>query len=135
MSGNSLLEAGIEGHADMLVGAAHTATFVGSGSVEVLATASMIVLMEKAAGSSVESLVGSERTTVGTHIDMRHIAATPPGVRIDAYSRLIKVDGRLLTFEVWAEDARERIGEGIHERVIIDRDRFLAKVASKAARV
>ena len=79
--------------------------------------------------------MGSERTTVGTHIDMRHIAATPPGVRIDAYSRLIKVDGRQLTFEVWAEDARERIGEGVHERVIIDRDRFLAKVASKVDQV
>lgn len=76
--------------------------------------------------------MGEGKTTVGVRVDIRHLAATPPGMKIVAGSRLKKIDGKILTFEVWADDERERIGEGIHERAVVDRARFVQKVESKS---
>lgn len=127
------LAPGIEGRAETVAGPGNLASDLGSGFVDVFSTPMMIGLMETAAGTSVEPLVGEGKTTVGVRVDIRHLAATPSGMRVVAKSRLAKVDGKILTFEIWAEDERERIGEGIHERAIIDRARFVQKVEAKAA--
>ncbi len=123
---------GIEGSAEVVAGPGNLASDLGSGFVDVFSTPMMIGLMETAAGTSVEPFVGVGRTTVGVRVDIRHIAATPSGMRVVARSRLVKVDGKILTFEIWAEDERERIGEGIHERAVIDRARFVQRVEAKA---
>lgn len=128
------LERGIEGRAQIVAGPGNLASDLGSGFIAVFSTPTMIALMETAAGTSVEPLVGAGRTTVGVRVDVRHLAATPPGMQVVARSRLVEVDGKRLIFEVWAEDERERIGEGVHERVIVDRSRFMQKVEAKAAR-
>lgn len=127
------LTPGIEGRAETVAGPGNLASDLGSGFVDVFSTPMMIGLMETAAGTSVEPLVGEGKTTVGVRVDIRHLAATPSGMRVVAKSRLVKVDGKILTFEIWAEDERERIGEGVHERAIIDRARFVQKVEAKAA--
>lgn len=125
------LAPGIEGRAETVAGPGNLASDLGSGFVDVFSTPMMIGLMETAAGTSVEPLVGEGKTTVGVRVDIRHLAATPSGMRVVAKSRLAKVDGKILTFEIWAEDERERVGEGIHERAIIDRARFVQKVETK----
>jgi predicted thioesterase len=127
------LQPGVEGSATLVAGPGNLASDLGSGFVAVFSTPMMIALMETAAGKSVEPLVGAGRSTVGVKVDIRHLAATPPGFTVTARSRLVKVDGRILTFEVWAEDGRERIGEGIHERAVIEVARFVEKVRKKAA--
>lgn len=129
---DATLAPGIEGRAETVAGPGNLASDLGSGFVDVFSTPMMIGLMETACGTSVEPLVGEGRTTVGVRVDIRHLAATPPGMKIVARSRLVKIDGKMLTFEVWAEDDRERIGEGIHERAIIDRARFVQKVEAKS---
>lgn len=126
------LTPGVEGRAETVAGPGNLASDLGSGFVDVFSTPMMIALMETAAGKSVEPVVGEGRTTVGVRVDVRHLAATPPGMRVVARSRLVKIDGKFLTFEIWAEDERERIGEGVHERAIIDRARFVQKVEAKA---
>lgn len=133
MSIQQTLAPGIEGQATVVAGPGNLASDLGSGFVDVYSTPMMIGLMETAAATSVQPFVGEGKTTVGVRVDIRHLAATPPGMRITAHSRLVKVDGKALTFEVWAEDERERIGEGLHERAIIDRARFVQRVEAKAA--
>ena len=71
--------------------------------------------------------------TVGTHVNLSHLAATPPGMEIIARVRLIEVDGRKLVFEVEASDGVDVICRGMHERFVIDADRFTRKVAAKVA--
>ena len=126
------LQSGVEGEATLVAGPGNLASDLGSGFVAVFSTPMMIALMETAAGKSVEPLVGEGRSTVGVRVDIRHLAATPPGFTVTARSRLVKAEGRLLTFEVWAEDGQDRIGEGLHERAIIDVARFVEKVNRKA---
>jgi predicted thioesterase len=133
MSTRQTLVPGIEGQAEVVAGPGNLASDLGSGFVDVYSTPMMIGLMETAAASSVQPFVGEGKTTVGVRVDIRHVAATPPGMRIIAHSRLVKLDGKALTFEVWAEDEHERIGEGVHERAIIDRTRFVQRVEAKAA--
>jgi fluoroacetyl-CoA thioesterase len=110
-----------------------TADAMGSGGVRVLGTPAMIMLMEQAALKAVEPYLAEGQTTVGTRLDVRHLAATPVGMRVTVRARLVEVDGRRLTFEVEAEDEREPVGKGRHERFIIDRARFLDRVQNKAA--
>lgn len=133
MEQQSSLRPGVEGSATLVAGPGNLASDLGSGFVAVFSTPMMIALMETAAGKLVEPLVGEGRSTVGVRVDIRHLAATPPGFTVTAHARLVKVDGRLLTFEVWADDGRERIGEGTHERAIIEVARFVERVSRKAA--
>lgn len=109
-----------------------TADAMGSGGVRVLGTPALIMLMEQAALTAVEPYLAEGQTTVGTHLDVRHLAATPVGMTVTVRARLIEVDGRRLTFEVEAHDEREQVGSGRHERFVIDRERFLRRVAEKA---
>ena len=128
------LKPGLEGTAEIVVGTRDTAPHVGSGKIGVLATPIMVNLMEAAALHAVERLMPPGHQTVGTHLDVKHFAATPVGLRVRARAELIRIDGRTLTFSIVAEDDRERIGEGTHERLIINVERFDQRMQKKLAR-
>jgi fluoroacetyl-CoA thioesterase len=122
---------GLVGQMELIVAEEHTARHLGSGGVAVLATPEMVRLMERASVAAVDHLLPSGQRTVGIHVDVRHLAATPAGMRVTARSELVTVEGRKLTFYVEAHDEVEKVGEGIHERMIIDLDRFRSRVESK----
>jgi len=127
------LQPGLKGSIELIVGEEHTAPHVGSGRVHVLATPVMVNLMEAAALQAVEGLLPAGHQTVGTHLDITHTAATPVGMRVKAHAELIKVDKRTLTFSVHAEDEKERIGGGLHERIVINLERFDIRMQEKIA--
>jgi len=122
---------GLAGQSVMVVREENTARHLGSGNVDVLGTPEMIRLMEKAAVAAVDRLLPKGQCTVGVAVNVQHLAATPLGMRVRAQAELIAVDGRKLTFRVEADDEVERIGQGVHERVIVDLDRFKARVDAK----
>ena len=126
------LTPGIKGSASCVVGPEDTAKALGSGAVDVFSTPKLVALMEKAALLSVRDYLDEGMDTVGTHLDISHSAATPVGMTVRAESELIEVDRRRLVFSVKAWDETVLVGEGTHERFIIDRDKFLAKCSSKA---
>jgi fluoroacetyl-CoA thioesterase len=101
---------------------------------EVFATGFLVGLVEWAAMKTIEPHLDWPREqSVGTHINVSHVALTPPGMEVRARAVLTKVDGRRLTFDVEAHDARELIGKGTHERFVIDKERFSEKARQKAA--
>jgi predicted thioesterase len=128
------LTPGLRGTTEILVGTRDTAPHIGSGKIKVLATPIMVSLMEEAALNAVEGLLPPGFQTVGTRLDVTHVAATPVGVRVTAGAEVTKVDGRRLTFHVWADDETERIGEGTHERIVVDVSRFDRRAQDKAPR-
>jgi fluoroacetyl-CoA thioesterase len=125
------LTPGLLGEQTMTVGDSHLASSVGSGGLDVCSTPSMIALMENAARSAVEPMLAADQTTVGVRVDIRHLAATPAGDQVRACAELIEVDGRRLVFRVEAFDSREKIGEGTHERMVVDPARLLARAHAK----
>lgn len=131
MDTSGKLKAGLTGAYRIVVANEHTAPFVGSGKVRVLATPVMINLFEAAALACCEHLLPEGHQSLGIHLDVRHIAATPVGMEVNATAELVKVDGRTLTFRVEARDARELIGDGTHERVIVNVERFDLRVQNK----
>jgi predicted thioesterase len=126
------LPAGLKGVAELVVGEQHTAPRVGSGRIRVLATPVMINLIEAAALAAVEQSLPEEHQSLGTHLDITHVAATPVGMRVKATAEVVRVEGRTVYFKVRAEDERELIGEGTHERVVVNLDRFDKRVQDKA---
>jgi len=128
------LKPGLKGSTEILVGTRDTAPHVGSGKIKVLATPVMVGLMEEAALNAVEGLLPEGHQTVGIRLEISHVAATPVGMRVRAHAELIKVDGRKLTFRVSAEDEKEPIGEGVHERIIVNVARFDKRTQEKASR-
>ena len=108
-----------------------TAAAMGSGALEVLATPSMIALMEGTAQEAVQNLLEDGQVTVGTRIDVRHLAATPVGMEVTCTAEVTEVDRRRIVFTVKAKDEKEVIGEGIHERFVIDNEKFFAKCRQK----
>ena len=108
-----------------------TAAAIGSGALEVLATPSMIALMEGTAQEAVQNLLEDGQGTVGTRIDVRHLAATPVGMEVTCTAEVTEVDRRRIVFTVKAKDEKEVIGEGIHERFVIDNEKFFAKCRQK----
>jgi len=125
------LRPGLTGQRVLVVEAKHTAGHLGSGGVPVYATPMMVLAMEEAALNAVDPLLEQGKATVGYSLDIRHLAATPIGMRVTAKAELIAVDGRMLTFRVEAFDEVERIGEGTHVRAVIDMERFKAKLEAK----
>src|SRR5438093_5427714 len=115
----SALKPGLEGEVGLLVSEEHTAPRVGSGAIHVLATPVMINLIEAAALEAVERLLPAGHQSLGTVLNVRHIAATPVGMRIRATAQVSKVEGRTIQFRVEARDERELIGDGTHERLVV----------------
>jgi fluoroacetyl-CoA thioesterase len=126
------LTPGLSAQTELVVAAEHTAPHVGSGMVPVLATPVMVNLMEAAALAAVERFLPAGYQTLGTVLEVEHVAATPVGMAVRAEARLTAVEGRTLTFALHAEDARERIGGGTHKRVIVNVERFEQRVRDKA---
>lgn len=126
------LAPGLTGVTEILVGTRDTAPHVGSGKIKVLATPVMVSLMEEAALNAVEGLLPAGHQTVGIRLDISHTAATPVGMWVTARAELIKVEGRRLTFRVSARDEKELIGEGVHERIVVNVARFDERTQLKA---
>ena len=126
-----MLETGIKGTKEVIVTEELSAKNVGSGLLPVFATPSMIALMENTAFESVAEYLEEGCGTVGTSLNVKHVAATPIGMKVTCETELIKVDGRALTFEVKAYDECGLIGEGLHERFVIAEEKFLAKTNDK----
>lgn len=125
------IEPGLSGSAQLVVGEEHTAPRVGSGRVHVLATPVMINLIEAAALEAIEHLLPVGHQSLGTVLNVRHIAATPVGMRVTARAEVVGVDGRTVRFRVEARDERELIGDGTHERVVVNVAKFDQRVQRK----
>jgi predicted thioesterase len=106
----------------------HIADFLGSGKVAVLSTPSMILMMEHTAMIAAQEFLPEGWITVGTRVDINHLRASKQGAKIKVIAKLKEVEGKHLTFEVSAFDGEHIIGEGIHERHIVNKDKFLAKI-------
>ena len=126
-----MITTGIKGHFEQVVSDKLCADRIGSGLVKVFATPMMIALMEQTCNESVTPLLEAGQGTVGTHINVSHCAATPVGMRVWCDSELVEVDRRRLVFKVAAYDERGLIGEGTHERFVIDTAKFQEKINSK----
>ncbi|MGH8704546.1 MAG: thioesterase family protein [Burkholderiales bacterium] len=124
---------GTSGRAELVIGEEHTAPRIGSGKIHVLATPVMINLIEAAALEAVERLLPAGHQSLGTRLDVRHIAATPVGMRVVATAEVVKVDGRSIVFRVEARDERDLIGDGTHERVVVNVAKFDQRVQRKTA--
>ena len=125
---------GLAGSAELMVQEQHTAPSIGSGKVHVLATPVMINLIEAAALAAVEHLLPAGYQSLGTRLDVQHIAATPVGMRVSAEAEVLSFDKRLLVFRVEARDEKDLIGHGTHERVIVNVAKFDERVRRKLKR-
>ena len=125
------LKTGLKGHAEVAVTHENTAAVVGSGALEVFATPAMVALMEKAALESVQPYLEEGQGTVGTRLEISHLAATTVGLTVWAESELVEVDKRRLVFIVTAWAGDEKVGEGTHQRFIVNNESFLAKALAK----
>ncbi len=127
----SKVKPGLIGTAELVVGEEHTAPRVGSGRVHVLATPVMINLIEAASLKAAEHLLPPGHQSLGTRLDVKHYAATPVGMKIRATAEVVKVEDRSIYFVVRAEDEKEPIGDGTHERVVVNVERFDKRVQRK----
>jgi len=125
------LAAGLSGTAELVVGEEHTAPRVGSGKVAVLATPVMINLIEAAALAAIEHLLPSGYQSLGTVLNIRHIAATPVGMKARALVEVVKVEGRTIHFSVECKDEKELIGDGTHQRMVVNVAKFDQRVQRK----
>ena len=126
-----MLKEGLEYSSEVVVTKANCASAVGSGGLDVFATPSMVALMENAAMLAVKESLPEGSATVGTQMNTSHIKASPLGATITASAELTEVEGRKLTFAVKAWDEKGVIGEGVHTRFVVDRERFLSKLSSE----
>ena len=126
-----MLETGIKGTKTVTVNEANTAKTMGSGTLDVFATPALIALMEETCWRSVADQLEDGCGTVGTLLEIRHTAPTPIGMDVTCESELVEVDGRRLVFTVQAHDAKGLVGEGRHERFIINNDKFQSKADAK----
>jgi predicted thioesterase len=122
---------GLIGEQRLTVGPENTALHLGSGGVEVLATPEMVRMMERAGVAAVDHMLPAGYRTVGVHLDVSHLAPTPLGMEVVARAELLSVEGRKLTFRVEARDGRELVGQGTHQRMIINVERFRERVNAK----
>jgi len=125
------IKAGLVGEAIAVVTIAELASALGSGRLDVYGTPAMLGLIERAAVNAVDHLLPVESTTVGTRLDVHHLAPSPLGIQVRARAELVRVEGRTLSFTVEAFDAVDKIGEGTHERAIVDAERLLRRASAK----
>jgi predicted thioesterase len=128
------IRVGLAGSVELVVGDEHTAPRIGSGKVRVLATPVMINLIEAAALRAVEHLLPEGYQSLGTLLEVRHLAATPVGMRVRATASVESVSGRTIRFRVEARDEKELIGDGAHERVVVNVAKFDQRVQRKLQR-
>ena len=126
-----MLEVGLAATVTATVEPAMLASAVGSGTLAVLATPWLVALVERAACAALEGHLPDGHTSVGTHIDLIHLAATPLGAEVRARAEVVEIDGRRLVFRVEAFDTQDKIGEGTHERSIVDAQRLLDRANAK----
>lgn len=129
------ISVGRKGTAELVVGPEHTAPFVGSGRIAVLATPVMINVIEAAALNAIEHLLPEGHQSLGIHLDVGHTAATPVGLQVTATAEVTAVEGRTIRFRVEARDPFETIGGGTHERVVVSVKRFDERVQRKVRAV
>lgn len=122
---------GIKGVQSVTVTEENTAKKVGSGMLPVFATPAMAALMEKTAALSVAPYLGEGEGTVGISLNIRHLAATPVGLTVTCESELIEIDRKRLVFSLKVSDGVDVIGDGTHERFIINNEKFMAKAEAK----
>ena len=131
------IQPGLKGEIGLVVAEEHTAQHLGSGAVRVFATPQMVLLMELASVAAADHLLPAGYCTVGAHLDIRHLAPTPVGFEVRAIAELVEVDGRRLTFrlQVFEEPfgGDRLVGEGLHQRVIVNRQGFGDRAARKLA--
>ncbi len=125
------LEPGLSAEVETTVSEAETATHLGSGTIAVYATPALVALMENAAVRALEGHLPVGQTTVGGHIDITHLAATPVGMQVRAHAELVKVQGRKLSFRIQAWDEVEQIGEASHIRFIVEKNPFMERAREK----
>ena len=125
------METGIIGQKELIVNEMNTAEALGSGSLAVFATPAMIALMEKTARLSVAPFLEDGQSTVGTLVNVKHLSASPVGMKITCRTELKEIDRRRLVFHVECSDEAGIIGEGEHERFIIDEAKFMTKTEAK----
>ena len=126
-----MLETGIKGTRTVTVNEDNTAKAMGSGTLDVFATPALIALMEETCWRSVASELEQGCGTVGTLLEIKHTAPTPVGMKVTCESTLTEVDGRRLVFEVIARDAKGVVGEGKHERFVVQNEKFQVKANAK----
>ena len=122
------LKIGMFAQGDVIVNESNTAAAIGSGSLLVFATPAMIALMENTAVKSIMDFLDKTQTTVGISLNIKHLKASTIGQKITATAKLTAIDGKKLTFTVEAHDDKDLIGEGIHERFIVDSEKFMNKL-------
>lgn len=125
------LNNGVVGKADTVVDENNTAEAVGSGSLKVFATPMMVALMEKSAVNALADFLDEGETTVGTGINISHVAASPVGIGITATAEVTNVNGREITFKLSASDSVGLIGEGTHTRFVVNAEKFQIKTNNK----
>jgi len=126
------LTIGLNAETTITVTESDTAAKWGSGLVPIFGTPSLVALMEAAAVEVLDGKLPEDQTTVGGHIDVQHLAATPVGMQVRARAELVAFEGRKLTFQIEAWDGAEKIGEALHVRFVIDKEKFIAKAQSKS---
>src|SRR6202030_3551020 len=127
----SRITPGLTGTAEIVVGPAHTAPFLRSGPLAALGTPVMITVIEAASLAAIEHLLPAGHQSLGIHLDVSHVAATPVGLRVTATAEVIGIEGRTIKFRVEARDEVETIGGGSHERVVVSVERFDERVQRK----
>ena len=125
------MQIGLKAQICEIVGEDKLAKSCGSGEVAVYGTPFMLALMEQTANKAVKSELNSHQTTVGISVDISHLAPTPVGMEVKAEAELIAIDGKKLSFKITAYDEKEKIGEGKHQRYIIDKNNFVEKAKQK----
>ena len=126
-----MLDTGIRGERTVEVTPENTAEALGSGTLPVFATPAMIALIEATASESVAPHLDEGSSTVGTHLDVAHSAATPVGMSVTCVTELVEIDRRRLVFRVTVTDGKGEIGSGTHERFVVDNAKFMSKAQSK----
>ena len=129
-----MLKTGIKGHQELVVTQELTAKNMGSGVMDVFAPPAMLALMEKTAFTSVAEYLNEGCGSVGTKVDIEHVASSPVGMKITCDSELIEIEGRKLVFKVEAYDEKGLIGKGTHERFIVENKKFQEKTDNKLAK-
>lgn len=130
-----VIEVGLSAELTVTVTESDSAASYDSGLMPVLSTPHLVALMERTARQAIEPELSEGENNVGIRVDIKHLAATPVGMEVRIRAELLEVDGRRLRFRVEAWDSQDKIGEGYHERFIIDTERFIQGIESKAERV